>query len=431
MSDAGYIRIQNPKYDEESFRRDNQGEMTKAGTINLGNGRKGRMGLLKGSGSPEIAYFIFDQTRWNQEEAQEWVEKSKFEEKACFDCVEFFDDGDIWVKGVVTEINKKFEPDGREIFALDIPEDLDIPVRDFHTKGFGKILGTTRKEWIDVNDNVVKFKWLVTNSDAKSLLRSSKNPRKIFKYSPELSDPVRIGHKRAGWLSGIAATDRPAFPGAETTEVLFETLNEDDREYFEKKIDRSTSNNDKEEFSMAGETENMELRLQIKDLERERDSALEKFESVSNEKAQMKQDFEQEKENFETQISEVTQERDDYKEKFEQKEKDYNDLDKDNKSLLEKVEKFENKFRQDDVDEVFELGQKAKLEGYSAENEEAMKKELFELSDDRLDEKKQMLTIMVSRTPKKQGASGVGRTGQENFEQGQGKSTKSVFTGMF
>lgn len=423
--ETGTLRIQNTKFNPEAFKRDDEGELVKSGVMDFGKGVKAQLALLDSSGAHEIAYFIFDTDHWNEEDAQKWVEKSEFEEKACFNCVEFFEDGNIWVKGIITHMNEKFEPDGREIFGLDIPEDSDIPIRDYHTKGFGKVLGLTRKEWINVQDNVVKFKWNVTNTEAKNLLRAAKNPKKVFKYSPELSNPVRIGHKRAGLLSGIAATDRPAFPGAETTEVLFEVLGEEDREeYFESKKT--------EVFSMGeNDTETMELRLQIKDLERDRDKALEKFESAVEDKNTQKENFESQIEQFEKDIETLTGERDDYKEKFEQKTKDYDDLKKDNDALAERVEKFEGQEKQRIVDEVFELGQKAKLEGYGADNEEAQKKELFELSDDRLDEKRGMLKIMVSKTPGKD-ATGIGGRGQENFEnQDEGKSTKSIFKGMF
>jgi len=429
---TGSIRIQNPNVDQDNFRKNSQSALNIVGKANFGKGISGRMGLLKGSGVPEIAYFVFDKEKWTEEEAQSWVENSNFEfENTCSSCVEVFESGEIWIKGIAGHMNEEFG-DGRKIVGLDIPENFDIPIRDKHTENFGKILGLTNKDHITIKDNKILFKWKVTNSDIKELVRSAKNPKGIFKYSVELSNPIRVGNKRAGLLSGIAATDKPADKGAQTTEVLFETLTGDEKELFESEIEKKNDSSQRENVednNMTGDKETMELRLEIKDLETARDKAVEKFEEERTARKNDKEAFESEisdlKEKFET----VEKERDDFKEKFEQEQKDHKSTKDDKAMLLEKVEKFEEDIKNKEIDEIFELGIKAEI--YSKEKEADIKKELFELSTEVLNEKKNMLGIMVAKTSKNPQAKDIGGRGQENFE-GQEKTTaKSAFNELF
>lgn len=428
---TGVIRIQNPSIDQDNFRKNSQSELNVVGKANFGKGISGRMGLLKGSGVPEIAYFVFDEEKWTEEDAKSWVEKSNFEfENTCTSCVEIFETGEIWIKGIAGHMNTEFG-DGREIVGLDIPENFDIPIRDKHTENFGKILGLTNRDHITVKDNKILFKWKVTNSDIKELVRSAKNPKGIFKYSVELSNPIRVGNKRAGILSGIAATDKPADKGAQTTEVLFETLTGDEKELFESEIEKKDDSFQKEnvEDSIMADKETMELRLEIKDLETARDKAVEKFEDEKSARKAEKEAFESQINDLEEKFESVEKERDDFKEKFEQSEKDKNSIKKDKDMLLEKVEKFEEQVKGRAIEEVFELGIKAQV--YSKDKEEDIKKELFELSDEVLTEKKNMLGIMVSRVPKNPGAGNVGGKGQENFEGKEKPSAKGAFNGLF
>jgi hypothetical protein len=429
---TGSIRIQNPNVDQDNFRKNSQSALNVVGKANFGKGISGRMGLLKGSGVPEIAYFVFDKEKWTEEEAQSWVENSNFEfENTCSSCVEVFESGEIWIKGIAGHMNEEFG-DGRKIVGLDIPENFDIPIRDKHTENFGKILGLTNKDHITIKDNKILFKWKVTNSDIKELVRSAKNPKGIFKYSVELSNPIRVGNKRAGLLSGIAATDKPADKGAQTTEVLFETLTGDEKELFESEIEKKNDSSQRENVednNMTGDKETMELRLEIKDLETARDKAVEKFEEERTARKNDKEAFESEisdlKEKFET----VEKERDDFKEKFEQEQKDHKSTKDDKAMLLEKVEKFEEDIKNKEIAEIFELGIKAEI--YSKEKEADIKKELFELSTEVLNEKKNMLGIMVAKTSKNPQAKDIGGRGQENFE-GQEKTTaKGAFNGLF
>lgn len=425
------IRIQNPNVDQDNFRKNSQSELNIVGEANFGKGISGRMGLLKGSGVPEIAYFEFDEEKWTEEEAQSWVEKSNFEfENTCSSCVEVFESGEIWIKGIAGHLNEEFG-DGRKIVGLDIPEDFDIPVRDKHTNNFGKILGLTNKDHITIKDNKILFKWKVTNSDIKELVRSAKNPKGIFKYSVELSNPIRVGNKRAGLLSGIAATDKPADKGAKTTEVLFETLTGDEKELFESEIEKKNDSQieNVEDSNMTGDKETMELRLEIKDLETARDKALEKFEEEKAARKKDREAFESEISDLKEKFEAVEKERDEYKEKFEQEQKDHKSTKDDKAMLLEKVEKFEEDAKNKEIDEIFELGVKAEI--YSKEKEEDIKKELFELSAEVLNEKKNMLGIMVAKTSKNPQAKDIGGRGQENFE-GQEKTTaKGAFNGLF
>lgn len=428
---TGNILIQNPNVDQDNFRKNSQSELNIVGEANFGKGISGRMGLLKGSGVPEIAYFEFDKEKWTEEEAQSWVENSNFEfENTCSSCVEVFESGEIWIKGIAGHLNEEFG-DGRKIVGLEIPENFDIPIRDKHTENFGKILGLTNKDHITIKDNKILFKWKVTNSDIKELVRSAKNPKGIFKYSVELSNPIRVGNKRAGLLSGIAATDKPADEGAKTTEVLFETLTGDEKELFESEIEKKNDSQieNVEDSNMTGDKETMELRLEIKDLETARDKALEKFEEEKAARKKDREAFESEISDLKEKFEAVEKERDEYKEKFEQEQKDHKSTKDDKDMLLKKVEKFEEDAKNKEIDEIFELGVKAEI--YSKEKEEDIKKELFELSAEVLNEKKNMLGIMVAKTSKNPQAKDIGGRGQENFE-GQEKTTaKGAFNGLF
>lgn len=161
------------------------------------------------------------------------------------------------------------------------------------------------------------------------------------------------------------------------------------------KLDELNKLFDMEARKVTGDKEIFDLQLKIKDLEREKES----FESEIESKDARIEKFESEKETFESKISDLEAEKADLVEKFDSKVKDYDDLKADHEDLGEKVSKFENAMKQEKVKEVFEAG--LVIGRYKKEDSDKVLKELFEISDERLEEKKENFEFTASIIPKK------------------------------
>ena len=433
-----FIHMPNPEHPEDDFRRDNKGNANIVGTTNFGAGIQARMGLLKSTGKTAPFGFLFDKNKWTSFDANKWLEKYKGSDYT-FDNNENFeitDDG-MFITAKVTKLNEKFEDD-RVIVGVDIPEGVDIPVRDLHSKGYSEVVGFTNSDDISFDQNgVMNVRWNVISDDLQKLVKSARHPKTLFQYSPELSDPIRDGNNRSGMLSGIAITPDPAWVGSGTTAIYFEKLTPDGSGEINDEIRSPASGyaneakNDKadkelydiknKEANNVADKEVMELSYENKDLK----SQIEDFKKAQKKSKDQLEAFEKkrkdEKEKFEKEIKDISAERDDFKEKFEQKEKDYADLKKDNDEAQKTISKFQDETKKSKVDEVFSLG--VKIGMYKEDEKDAKVKELFEVSEERLEEKKENFDFMASRIAKNDVPgvkSGHGQTDKksekENFE---------------
>jgi len=71
------IHLPNPQHPESDFRKNNKGKLNVVGTVNFGNGVKGRLGLLKNSGKSAVAVYLFQKPKYTMATAKEWLEKHK------------------------------------------------------------------------------------------------------------------------------------------------------------------------------------------------------------------------------------------------------------------------------------------------------------------------------------------------------------------
>lgn len=462
-----FIHVPNPEFPQDDFRKNNKGEINQVGTINFGSGITGLMGILKGSGKEAPFSFLFEQVKWTLEKAKNWLDKYKGS-KLCIECIENFENGDVWIRAEVTAMNEEFD-DERVIVGLDIPENKDILVRDLHSDGFTKVVGITNSDKIFINkDGVLIAKWKVTDADLEKLVKSAKNPQDLFKYSPELKNPIRDGKKRSGVLDSFVITENPAWLNSRTTDVWFEKA-EISSEHFDKDVfetakalieqglivDDGISNQMyltddfpigtegsinkaalkgvvenakdisiveeakklskmieiKEEKDMAEDKEKLELVRANQDLKRDKELFESQLKASQKDSEKFQTELKDLKEKFASEKADLEKERDDFKEKFELKGKDYDDLKKDADADRAKVEKFETAMKEARVKEVFELG--VKIGRYKKEDEEKEMKELFEISDERLEEKKEnfefaqkLIPAHVLRQPSEKGGSG-------------------------
>lgn len=148
-----------------------------------------------------------------------------------------------------------------------------------------------------------------------------------------------------------------------------------------------------EDVKLSGEKE-LELQMQIKDLEIEKET----FERDLTASKKEVESFEKQIETFEKEVKDLKDEVADVTEKFNNKEKDYNDLKKDHDEAVKTIEKFENKVKTDKIEEVFELG--VSVGRYEKDKKDEVVKELFEVSDDRLDEKIENFQFMQKMVQK-------------------------------
>lgn len=71
------ILIENPDHIEDDFRHNNQGKINRVSTINYGNGVNGKVGLLRGSGQESVYAYTFDDEKYDEESAQEWLDNHR------------------------------------------------------------------------------------------------------------------------------------------------------------------------------------------------------------------------------------------------------------------------------------------------------------------------------------------------------------------
>jgi hypothetical protein len=503
-----YVHMPNPEYTEEQFRHLKNSKINEVGKINFGAGISGKMGLLKQSGKEAVVIFLFEKPKWDVDSAKEWVNRYNASQYTGMYIEEFEEKKEMWITGI-THLNKPFN-DGRVIIGFDVNSEVDIPVRDLHSRGYNEIVGLTNSDHVEfLPDNLVRFSWKVTSQRIKDLVKAAKYPLKLFKYSVELGKVVRDGMNRSGELAGIAITDKSADNEAVTTSVNFDSITNwqinPEAVKFAKALIRDKKYtdgawtydaNDEEKLLKEGISEfakyhlaidpkgavddpnsygcilgkegqffkeavesfltyangadvaleqtevyrvaegllseakieedkdmgeKMEDALKIKDLEH----TIETFEDEKTKLSDKVSDLESKVETFETENQTLVTERDDYKEKFETKEKDFNDLKGDHDALQTKVEGFETTLKTAEVEEVFELG--LKVERFDPAKKDDIVKELFEISADRLEEKKENFEFMLTKMPKH---NIDGREG-ENFEETDTTSRMKKFDDLF
>lgn len=330
----------------------------------------------------------------------------------------------IEITALVTKLNEKFD-DKRMIVGIDVPDDEDIPIRDLHSKkdGYGKVVGLTSKDNISFDENgQMVVKWKTIDGKIERMIKTAKHPEKLFQYSPELGNPIKYGNKRAGKLVGIAITPEPAWSKSKTQVIHFEKLTNKD-EFFEGvEIENPDNGSKKEDSNMDEVVElklaNQKLESKIETFEKEIESKDTAFktaqEDFESQKKQITEDFEAQLKAKDDELTTKTQELEAKVEEFETLEKDNAALKADLKEKTEMFEKIESAKKMEKAEEIFELGEKLNMEGYTKENKDKKVDELFELSTEYLDFKKADYEGFAKITPAKrlpatpQGGKGVG-----------------------
>lgn len=77
--EKGKITLENPDHTQSDFRQNNHGKINRAGTINYGNGVTGKIGLLRGSGNEDVYIYEFDEDKYDEESAKDWIEDHRSE----------------------------------------------------------------------------------------------------------------------------------------------------------------------------------------------------------------------------------------------------------------------------------------------------------------------------------------------------------------
>jgi len=164
------IVLENPDQPETGFRQNNQGKTNRVSTINYGNGVKGKVGLLRGSGHEAVYAYTFDDEKYDDDSAQEWLDnhrskkamkKLSFKNKKLKFTMplikgEMGDDGYYYLKFGLSTDTVDLEKEQVDPLAIDdmIEQAKLINAFECHQYGLDDVLGPIVDSWKEKVKNI-------------------------------------------------------------------------------------------------------------------------------------------------------------------------------------------------------------------------------------------------------------------------------------
>ncbi|MEN6620856.1 MAG: hypothetical protein ABFD50_04850 [Smithella sp.] len=170
-----YIILPNPDHPISDFRQNNKGDINITGNTNHGAGVKARRGLIRGSGKAEDIDYLFDNSKFTEETAREWLdnykEKSIMKNALLNKGFEFTmplikgyegGDGFYHIQFGLSTTEEDLQGDEMTDKALDGMVDelkkVKIAINDGHNHRVKDLIGPTTDAWREGTDMIVDLR---------------------------------------------------------------------------------------------------------------------------------------------------------------------------------------------------------------------------------------------------------------------------------